>query len=40
MDESEMIWIVVGDGATQRDRVAELGYGEPVELDRRGVAID
>jgi zinc protease len=36
LDEEEMIWVVVGDGATQRDRIAEFGYGKPVELDRQG----
>jgi zinc protease len=36
LDEEEMIWIVVGDGVTQRDRIAEFGYGNPVELDRQG----
>ena len=36
MDESEMIWVVVGDGATQRERIKDFGYGEPVELDRQG----
>lgn len=36
MDESEMFYLVVGDGATQRARVGELGYGSPVELDIHG----
>ena len=36
LNEAEMIWIVVGDGATQRNRIAEFGYGEPVDLDRQG----
>ncbi len=36
LDESEMIWVIVGDGATQRERIKDFGYGEPVELDRQG----
>jgi zinc protease len=30
MDERRMAYVVVGDGATQRSRLAGLGYGEPV----------
>jgi zinc protease len=29
----EMIWLVVGDAATQRGRMTELGYGEAVRLN-------
>ena len=36
LDESEMVWLVVGDGATQRDRLADFGYGDPIELDNLG----
>ena len=36
LDESQMIYVVVGDAETQLDRVAELGYGEPVVLDLYG----
>ena len=36
LDESRMIYIVVGDADTQLGRVAELGYGEPVVLDIYG----
>jgi len=32
----DMIWLVVGDAATQRDRLRALGLGEPVMLDRTG----
>ncbi len=32
----EMIWLVVGDAATQKDRLRALGLGEPVMLDRTG----
>ncbi len=28
----EMIWLVVGDAATQLERMKELGYGEAVRL--------
>ena len=31
-----MIYVVVGDAATQRARVAALGYGDPVILDVHG----
>ena len=36
LDESRMIYLVVGDAETQLGRVAELGYGEPVVLDIYG----
>ncbi len=36
LDEAEMVWVVVGDGATQRDRIAAFGYGDPIELDYNG----
>jgi zinc protease len=36
LDESRMIYVVVGDAKTQLTRVAELGYGEPVLLDLYG----
>lgn len=36
LDESRMIYLVVGDAETQLDRVGELGYGEPVVLDIYG----
>ncbi len=39
LDASQMVWVVVGDGATQRDRLVEFGYGAPVELDKLGVPI-
>jgi hypothetical protein len=31
-----MVWLVVGDAATQRDRLAALGLGAPVTIDREG----
>ena len=36
LDESRMIYVVVGDAETQLGRVAELGYGEPALLDLYG----
>ena len=35
LNEEEMVWIVVGDGETQRKALSDFGYGEPVELDRQ-----
>ncbi len=34
LDESQMIYVVVGDAETQLDRMAELGLGEPVVVAR------
>jgi zinc protease len=31
-----MIYVVVGDAATQRERLSALGYGQPVLLDIHG----
>lgn len=39
LDPDRMIWLVVGDAATQRDRLRALGLGEPVMLDRTGQPI-
>ncbi len=39
MNEKHMVYVVVGDGATQRTRVAQLGYGAPVALDLHGMPI-
>lgn len=36
LSAGEMIWLVVGDAGTQRDRLRELGLGEPTMLDRQG----
>jgi len=33
LDESQMIYVVVGDAETQLDRMVELGLGEPVVVD-------
>jgi zinc protease len=34
LDTSRMVWVVVGDARTQRDRLAALGFGEAVPLER------
>jgi len=36
LDPTKMIWLVVGDGATQRDRLRALGLGDPKSIDRTG----
>jgi zinc protease len=36
LDPGRMVWLVVGDAATQRPRLASLGLGETVLLDREG----
>jgi zinc protease len=33
LQPDRMIWLVVGDAATQLDRMKELGYGEAVRLN-------
>ncbi|MHC9510437.1 M16 family metallopeptidase [Kangiella sp. M94] len=35
-NEQEMIYVIVGDAATQLERVKEFGYGDPIMLDRKG----
>ncbi len=37
--EPEMIWVVVGDGATQRQAVSDFAGKPPIELDREGAPI-
>ncbi len=36
IDPSKMAWVVVGDAATQMQRLAGLGFGDPVLLDKNG----
>jgi len=36
MNEKRMVYLVVGDGATQRARLKKLGYGDAVQLDVEG----
>ena len=36
LDSRKMIWLVVGDGRTQRDRLRGLGLGAPIPVDREG----
>ena len=35
-----MIYLVVGDAETQLERIKELGYGVPVELDIHGEPVN
>ena len=35
VNPEKMIWLVVGDAETQLDRMKELGYGEPILLNKR-----
>jgi zinc protease len=39
IDEPRMVWIVVGDGATQREAVAAFAGKSPLELDRQGAPV-
>lgn len=39
MNESQMVYVIVGDGRTQRQRIKDLGHGEPIELDIFGERI-
>lgn len=39
MNEDEMFYLVVGDGATQRERIKDFGLGEPIELDIHGAPV-
>ena len=34
INPDKMIWLVVGDAATQLDRMKELGYVEPILLNK------
>jgi zinc protease len=36
IDEKRMVYVVVGDGATQLARIRGLGYGDPILLDIDG----
>ncbi|WDE14649.1 insulinase family protein [Thalassomonas haliotis] len=36
LDEQQMIYLVVGDAKSQLKRMKDLGYGEPVILDKQG----
>lgn len=36
MKESDMIYLVVGDGATQLQEIKKLGMGDPILLDIYG----
>ena len=34
LDANKMIWLVVGDAKTQLPRLRELGFGDPVLLNK------
>jgi len=36
LDPEGMVWLIVGDAATQLERLSALGLGEPILLDRQG----
>ncbi|UCG85749.1 MAG: insulinase family protein [Gemmatimonadota bacterium] len=36
LDTSDMVWLVVGDGRTQRARLRSLGLGNPIAISREG----
>ena len=36
LDPTDMVWLVVGDAQTQRDRLTSLGLGNPIAIDRDG----
>jgi zinc protease len=36
LDPHGMVWLIVGDAATQRDRLNALGLGDPIPIDRDG----
>lgn len=40
INEQNMVYLVVGDKETQMARLKEIGYGDPIELDRYGNKID
>ena len=33
---NEMIYLIIGDAATQLDGARSLGFGEPIQLDQHG----
>jgi len=40
IDEQDMIYVVVGDAKSQLERLEDLGYGEPIVLDRDGTELN
>ncbi len=40
LDEQAMIYVVAGDAKTQLSRLKDLGYGEPILLDKDGEEIN
>ena len=39
VNPDNLIWLIVGDAETQLDRMKELGYGEPILLNKRAQKI-
>lgn len=39
LDPSKMVYVVVGDARTQADRLQELGFGDPIMIDKEGVPV-
>ncbi len=37
LDEQQMIYVIAGDAKTQLSRIKDLGYGEPMVLDKEGM---
>ncbi len=40
LDSADMVWLVVGDAATQLERLSALGFGEPILLNRDGDVVE
>ncbi len=40
LDANKMYWLVVGDAATQLDRMKELGFGEPILINDRTAPVE
>jgi len=40
IDPNKMVYIVVGDGATQYDRLKGIGLGTPIKVDKEGVVVE
>lgn len=40
IDPSKFVYLVVGDAATQADRLKEVGIGNPIMLDKEGVPVE
>lgn len=40
LDEQQMIYVIAGDAKTQLSRIKDLGYGEPIVLDKDGFPVE